>query len=454
VLAVVNGARVTTKEIDARIADQLKQVQQLVIDARKRQLDIEINNLLLAAEAQRRGVSPAQLLEGLVKQTPEPTEADARAFYRLNREKIQGEWSDTLKDQIIQFLRDERQGEEGQKFVTSLRAAAQIKMLTPAPTPPASIAERARVFATVNGAPVTSAMIEDALKPTIYNAQMQIYSLRREQLDRRINDLLIEQEASKRRTTSRDLFVAEVESKVRPVTDDDAREFYDANRAQINGDFAKKKEEIKKFMTEQRTNVLASVFADQLRGSAAVQTFLNEPLPPSYQIATDDQPTRGNVNAPVTLVEFSDFQCPSCSAMQPYIDQLMDEFGDRVRLVVRDFPLKMHANAEKAAEAAEAARAQGKYWEYARLLYANQSALDVAKLKAYASQLGLDRRRFDAMLDSGQLAKKVLDDASEGARLGVNSTPSFFVNGRPVEERTYVGLKAAIEAALAEKGVR
>lgn len=454
VLAVVNGARVTTKEIDARIAEPLKQIQQTVVEARKRQLDIEINNVLLASEAKRRGKSSAQLLEELVKRTPEPTEADARAFYRLNREKIQAEWSDALKDQIIRFLRDERQGEEGQKFVNSLRATAQIKVLVAEPTPPANIAERARVFANVNGTPITSAMIEDALKPMIYNAQMQIFGLRKDQLDRRVNDLLIEQEAAKRHTTSRELFVAEVESKVRPVTDDDVRDFYDANRAQINGDFAKNRDEIKKFLLNQRVSVLSSVFADQLRGGAVVQTFLNEPLPPSYQITTEDQPARGDVNAPVTIVEFSDFQCPACSAMQPYVEQLLDEFGARVRLVVRDYPLKMHANAEKAAEAAEAAREQGKYWEYARLLYANQSALDVPKLKAYASQIGLDRRRFDALLDSGQLAKRILDDASEGSRLGVSATPSFFVNGRPVTERTYEGLKSAIEAALAEKGVK
>jgi protein-disulfide isomerase len=119
---------------------------------------------------------------------------------------------------------------------------------------------------------------------------------------------------------------------------------------------------------------------------------------------------------------------------------------------VRDFPLTQHENAFKAAEAAEAARAQGKYWEYAHLLFTNQKALEVPKLKEYATQVGLDRQKFDALLDSGQLADKVQADSVEGTRIGVNATPTLFINGRPLQERSYEALKNAIDAALKEKG--
>jgi protein-disulfide isomerase len=172
------------------------------------------------------------------------------------------------------------------------------------------------------------------------------------------------------------------------------------------------------------------------------------------QVATDDQPVKGNPAAPVTIVEFTDFQCPSCAGVQPTLEKLVAEYGDRVRLVVRDFPLDQHEFAAKAAEAAEAARAQGKYWEYAGMLFTNQQALSVDKLKEYATQAGLDRQKFDAALDSGQMADKVQRDLMDGIRLGVNSTPSFFINGRVANDRSYEGLKAAIEKALAEKAAK
>jgi protein-disulfide isomerase len=135
----------------------------------------------------------------------------------------------------------------------------------------------------------------------------------------------------------------------------------------------------------------------------------------------------------------------------PVLDRIVGEYGDRVRLVVRDFPLSQHADAQKAAEAAEAARAQGKYWEYAAYLFSHQNALGVAQLKAYATALGLDRAKFDAALDSGQFAEKVERDMTEGNRLGINATPTIFVNGRPLVDRSYEGVKAAVESALKEK---
>jgi len=119
-----------------------------------------------------------------------------------------------------------------------------------------------------------------------------------------------------------------------------------------------------------------------------------------------------------------------------------------VRLVVRDFPLSQHADAPKAAEAAEAAREQGKYWEYIAVLFRNQSALEVNKLKQYATEVGLDRARFDAALDSSKFAEKVERDLLDGQRLGVNGTPAFYINGKRITDRSYEGLKATIEAAL------
>jgi protein-disulfide isomerase len=452
VLAVVNGVKVGTKEVDEAAGDKIREIRQTVIAARKHELDLQINSILLEAEAKKRGTTATKLVESeIVAKAPTPTEAEARAFFDQNKARIGSEWSNELKDQIINYLRDQKQGEYAKQLADRLRAAAQVKLNVTEATPPATPTDRARVFATVNGAPVTSAMIEDTLKPLVYSARRQIYDLRKQQLDLRVNDLLLNQEAQKRQMTSPALLDAEVTTKLKPVTDAEARAFFDQNKERINGNFDQVKAQVVQYLQDQRRDEAMGAYAAQLRRAASVQTFLREPVAPVYEIATDDQPTRGAATAPVTIVEFTDFQCPTCAAQQPVLERLVGEYGDRVRLVVRDFPLSQHANAPKAAEAAEAARAQGKYWEYVPLLFANQSALDVPKLKEYATRAGLDRAKFDAMLDSGQFADKVERDVNDGNRIGVNATPTLFVNGRPITDRSYEGLKAAVEAALKEK---
>jgi protein-disulfide isomerase len=167
-----------------------------------------------------------------------------------------------------------------------------------------------------------------------------------------------------------------------------------------------------------------------------------------FSISTKDQPSLGNENAAVTIVAFTDYQCPSCASMHPALERVVKENGGKVRLVTRDFPLSQHAEAFKAAEAAEAAREQGKYWEYIAVLMRNQSSLGVEKLKILAGELGLDRARFDSALDSGKFAEMVQRDVDDGMKLGLTGTPSLFINGRRVNARSYEELKASVDAAL------
>ena len=126
------------------------------------------------------------------------------------------------------------------------------------------------------------------------------------------------------------------------------------------------------------------------------------------------------------------------------------EFGEKVKLVVRSFPLDQHKHAFKAAEAAEAAREQGKYWEYTAILFTHQTALEVENLKQYATQLGLDRKKFDFALDSGKFSERVKQDIADGDKIGVDSTPTVFINGKRAREKSREALKTAIEAALKE----
>jgi protein-disulfide isomerase len=179
--------------------------------------------------------------------------------------------------------------------------------------------------------------------------------------------------------------------------------------------------------------------------------MLEEPEPPALVISTDDDPSRGAPNAPVTVVVFSDLQCPSCGANHSMIEETVNSYGNQVRLVYRDFPLAMHENARKAAEAAAAAFAQGKYFEYAEVLFKNQKALDVASLKKYATEVGLNRVRFDAALDSGAYAAEVNHDIADGQQYGITGTPTIFVNGVRVNNLSVETLRAAIDRALERK---
>jgi protein-disulfide isomerase len=172
-------------------------------------------------------------------------------------------------------------------------------------------------------------------------------------------------------------------------------------------------------------------------------------------VSVDDDPSLGPADAPVTIIEFSDFQCPYCSRFQTEtFPQIIQNYGDKVRFVYRDFPLtNLHQYALKAAEASECADDQGAYWKYHDLLFQNQSALDDASLKNYAASLGLDTAAFNQCLDSDSTMSEIQKDYQDGITAGVQGTPAFFVNGNLIEgAQPYSVFQAAIEAALAKGG--
>jgi protein-disulfide isomerase len=166
--------------------------------------------------------------------------------------------------------------------------------------------------------------------------------------------------------------------------------------------------------------------------------------------APADSPSFGPKTAKVTIVEWSDFECPFCSRVTPTLKQIKETYGKDVRVLFRHQPLPFHSNAKLAAEASMAANEQGKFWEYHDKLFANQKALDRASLEKYAQELGLDMSRFKAALDSGKFRAKVEADASAGSAAGANGTPTFFINGREmVGAQPFDSFKRAIDEELA-----
>jgi protein-disulfide isomerase len=174
----------------------------------------------------------------------------------------------------------------------------------------------------------------------------------------------------------------------------------------------------------------------RLMQEANVRIHLKPPQPPVYEVATRGYPSIGPENAPVTIVEFADFQCPYCAQSASTLNQALARYPGKVRVVFRNFPLSFHTYAQKAHEAAECANEQGKFWQYHDVLFANQGALGVDDLKRYAAGVGLDGERFSQCLDTGKYAEKVRKDYEEGARYNVRGTPTFFINGKP--QKVYV----------------
>ncbi|MBD3388409.1 MAG: thioredoxin domain-containing protein [Candidatus Altiarchaeales archaeon] len=166
----------------------------------------------------------------------------------------------------------------------------------------------------------------------------------------------------------------------------------------------------------------------------------------------DDDPVLGDPGAPVTIIAFSEFECPFCGRFaQDTLSKLKEEYIDtgKARLVFRDFPLSKHDHAMKAAEAAECADDQGMFWEYHDLLFQNQQELGVNSLRKYARDIGLDMGEFNQCLDSGENTEEVMADIADGSNVGVSGTPQFFINGKPLEgDKDYIQFQELIEDGL------
>ncbi|MFY9609848.1 MAG: thioredoxin domain-containing protein [Blastocatellia bacterium] len=447
VIAFVNGVKVGLSEVYDPIKDQVTALQNQIVDARQRELELQIAAKVFESEARRRGITTQKLLEReLAGKVKDPTEAEVLTFYEQNQARIQGDFTEA-KASIVNYIRQQRASEETRNLALRL-GGGRVRLLVQKITPPEQEADLARVLATVDGKSITSGDIEESLAPALFSFQEQIYELRKKHLDAKINNILLEQEANRKSTTAAALFESEVTSKMRTVTDEEIQQFYNDNRARLGRPLYQVRTQVVDYLQGLKQTEAATAYSDRLRKAAKVQVFLKTPDPPFLKIAIDDQPWTGAANASVTMVEFTDYECPTCGRTAPVLEKVTKEYADKVKLVVRDFPLDQHAYAFKAAIAAEAAREQGKYWEYASLLFKNQKALEVENLKDYATQVGLDRAKFDQALDSDKYANNVRRDLRDGALIGVDSTPTVFVNGRRVRDRTAEGLKAAIEAAL------
>ena len=445
-LAVVNGQEITTASLEPGVRQEVESLPTRISEAKRTVLEMEINTVLLDSEARRRRLNSQQLYDvEVAKKLTKPTAAEIDKFIAENSSRITEPDAPSLRQDIENYLSAEREATLSKALVARLRQTHKVSMGVDIDTP--NLAPTA-VLATVGTRSITMGSLSERLKPIIYRLRLNSYLTQKPAIDLTINDMLLLAEAGRQNVAPEVIVRKEVSDKVKPPTESEVAKFYDENKSRINGTLDSIKNQIAAYLEEQSRKKLEEELSARLRKGANIRVVLTEPDRPVQSISVDDDPSRGNANAPVTVVVFTDFQCPTCAVTHPVIDDVLKPYGTNVRLVVRDFPLDRHVNARKAAEAANAAHEQGKFFEYAAVLFKRQNALDTASLKKYATELGLNRATFDAALDSGKYAAEVSHDLRDGETYGVEATPTIFVNGLSLPGIRAEDLRTAIDRAL------
>jgi protein-disulfide isomerase len=288
-------------------------------------------------------------------------------------------------------------------------------------------------LAEVDGERITAEEVEKAIAAQLSKLEEQIYDLKRQQVEALITERLLAREAAKRGVTIQALLDAEVTTQVALVTEQEIETFYQANKARLKGDEATVREQIRAHLQKQKLAAQRGTFVQSLRSQASVVVHLQAPAVFRAEVSVDGALFKGPATAPVPIVAFSDFHCPFCKRVLPTLGQLESQYGDKVKLVFRDYPLdNLHPAARKAHEAARCAHDQGQFWAYHDLLFANAPKASPEQLTTYAQAVGLDVAAFEQCVSSGTYQATVQRDIEEGTRVGVTGTPAFFINGRLV----------------------
>jgi protein-disulfide isomerase len=415
VLATAAGQTFTTKVLPAGLVKHWESEPAMIAESRTRALSEMVTEYILETEAKAQGITVEALLENVTAKVPAPGATEIQKVYDSNRSQIGSKTLDEIRPQIIEFLRREPEQKAVQDYLKSLETKYGVKYVKDVNAPGLRSLES---VATMNGRSISAQEFEVRARGAAADVKDQVYSDVKDNLDAVIYQQLLAVEAKSLGIDTGDLLAREVTNKMREYTDSERLGLEDALRRKL---FIK----------------------------YPVKYSLKEPEPFVQNISVDDDPSQGKPAAPVTIVMFTDFQCPVCSATHPVLKKVMGEFGDKIRFVVRDFPLtQIHEHAFQAAMAANAARAQGKFFEYTELLYGNQDALDSASLKKYAADAGLNPKQFELDLASEKNAAEIRKDVADANTYGVSGTPTIFVNGVKVRRLSAEGFRDAIEKAL------
>lgn len=415
VLASGDGITITASELSPDSSEAYSNYSEELAKTKKALLESMVDEILLDQEARARAISVEELLQKEVSsKVPDPSDEEIARIYEINRVQIGNRTLEEMMQQISAFLRRDSENAVYQKFIETLRGKAKPAF----PKPLSNSLKPADVVGMIGTKQITYADFVEKNGAKIADFEAHEYDHLRSAVENAAYEKLIIREAAALELRPDELLAREITNK---MTD-----FTDAERS-----------------------ALESSLKEKLFKKYRVQISLKEPAPYVYNVSADDDPSTGNENAKVTVIMFTDLQCPTCASVHPILKQIVRGYGADVRLVIRDFPLEnLHQNAFAAAVAANAANAQGKYFEFIEILYKNQTHLDEKSLKEYAARLGLNASRFELDLKSEKLAAEVRKDMADGNLYSISGTPTIFVNGVKVAALSSDSFKRAIEKAL------
>jgi protein-disulfide isomerase len=312
---------------------------------------------------------------------------------------------------------------------------------------PALLKADESMLATVGDRPVAAREIEQSLTIPLYDLEMEKYRLVRRRLEQKIAEELLARAATAAGRSVSAYVTEQVQARLATVSDEEVQARLEQARA--SGDGQATKQEIRNLLLRERASEGVHLLLERLSAEAKVSILLRPPDPPVIQLAAGDDPSVGPTTAPVTIVEYGDFECPICKESVAILEQLRTLYPHQVRVVYRDFPLAAHPRARSAAEAAQCAYEQGEFWAYHDALFAH--APDLPNYVELADRLHLDTQIFNNCLASAAPKAAVSKDLHEAERLGLSGTPTFFVNGRYMSGfQTLETMRQAVDRALVD----
>jgi protein-disulfide isomerase len=312
------------------------------------------------------------------------------------------------------------------------------------------------IVAKIGEESVTEEKLEGPLSGSIHDLEMNIYQLKKQRLDQMISERVLRWEAEQRGITVDQLLNETALAGGTQVDESEVDRYKEENRARLadwKGSELELRERIRTYLQQQKSYKKVMDYSASLGAKYGVSVYLKEPEIARKKINTEGNPSIGPSDAPVLVVEFSDYQCPACRQVHENVLKIRELYGAKLRWVFKDYPLKMHKDAGVAAEAARCASEQNKFWEYQNVLYGSTEELTLERLREYAGRLGLNGDQFKGCLESRKYQSKIETDVEEAKQIGVDRTPTFLINGKlSFGGLTLERFKELIDAELARAG--
>lgn len=415
VLVTAKDVRLTAADLSAETSKRYAALPVGVARIRTELFSGFLADRLIETEAQARNLSPEAVRAEALRSVADPTEAEIKAVYEANREELGDKPLDEVKKTIVDFLRREPEQKAVHALVERLRVKHGLVIVKEIASPGLKPVD---IVARIGARTLLARDFELAERFALADSVAHLYDEFHLSLEDEVMNRLLQLEAKERGSDVSSIIATEITNRLRDYTEEERVDLEDRLRRRLFSKYG-------------------------------VRFPYQRPAPLVQNISVDDDPVRGGPAAEVTIVMFSDFQCPACARTHPILERVLREYGGRVRLVVRDFPLEeVHKDAFGAARAANAAHLQGRFWEYIEIMYRNQDALDAASLKRYAVEIGIDIKRFEADIANDSNAAEIRQDISDARGYGVSGTPTIFVNGIKVHRLSAPALRDAIELAL------